>query len=438
MAKHETRTDIDRTPPVGKMARTAVVGVTAAKVGAKTLGLLSKRPFLSEASFQQHQARHDEETADVLFQGISKLRGSALKVAQMMSMEMGVLPDAYRREFSKSHYQVPPLNRAVVRRLLISEFGKPPEDVFHTFDTTAFAAASLGQVHHARTHAGERVAVKVQYPGIGSALQHDMQMVRQFARPFFRAEYTARILQEIEQRFLEEIDYDRERKNTAWFSQQTQMPGIVIPRPFDAYSSPLVLTTEFVDGVHLDRWRTTNPSQAQRDRAAQRMYDFFMHSLFERHTMHADPNPGNYLFRDDGTVAVIDFGSVKVFTPALCDQMMAMWRAHLHDDRDTIVSLYCDFGLANGDRDRVRACCATTLAPFGAWMRLPYAEDVFDFGKHSNFCTQGATLFRDMLAYRDMDGFTTETVIFDRNLYGLFRMFTEMKARVHMKNQWIY
>src|SRR5262245_32278966 len=99
------------TIPVSKMARTTVAGATAARMGAKRLGLVSKRPCLIKGSFKKHHEKNDNEIAEVLFSWLTKLRGSALKVAQIMSLELGVLPEAYRKELYKSHYQVPPLNR---------------------------------------------------------------------------------------------------------------------------------------------------------------------------------------------------------------------------------------------------------------------------------------------------------------------------------------
>jgi predicted unusual protein kinase regulating ubiquinone biosynthesis (AarF/ABC1/UbiB family) len=429
----------ERSTPIGKIARTTVAGVTAAKIGAKKLELLSKRPFLSSESFQKRRRENDDEIAEILFRGLSQLRGTALKVAQMMSLELGILPEAYRRELYKSHYQVPALNRAVIRRIMIGEFGRPPEEIFEAFEPTAFAAASLGQVHKARARTGQELAVKVQYPGIGTALTNDIQMAKQFLLPFVRTEYLADATQELEHRLLEEIDYDLERKHTQWFHEHARSAEVSVPRTFDEYSSKFVLTTEFIEGVHLDRWLQTGPSQARRDRAAQAIYDFFMRSVFELHTMHGDPNPGNYLFRADGTIALIDFGAVKVFTPAFCKQILELWRAHIHDDLDKIIAYYCSLGLGRGDKKLAGNLCRQTLRPFGEWMSLPYQGEIFDFGKHPDFCDRGAKLFREILASREvMDGFTAETVMFDRNIYGLFRIFSELKARVRMKNRWLY
>lgn len=436
MAK-PTRGATSRLTPTGKAARTAVASVTAAKIGAKKLGLLSKRPFLTRQSFQEQRAKNDDEIAEILFRGLSTLRGSAVKVAQIMSLELGLLPEAYRKELHKSHYQVPPLNRAVVRRLIISEFGTPPETLFDTFDTTAFAAASLGQVHKARSRTGDRLAVKVQYPGIGLAMKNDLQLLKQFVLPFIQTEYMTDVVVELERRLAEEIDYSFEHQMTQRFYEHGQMDGVVVPRVIGEYSSAHVLTTEFMDGLHLKEWLSTRPSPEQRDRAAQVIYDFFTRSVAELHTAHTDPNPGNYLFRDDGTVAVIDFGSVKTFTPELCQQVLALRRAIIDHDTDRLIDQYCSLGAARGDRRLVEKFYHTALAPFDEWARLPYQEEVFDFGKYPNYCAQGAKLYRDVMQHTAINGYTAETVLFNRNRYGLYRLFTELQARVRMKNRWV-
>ena len=456
MVKKREDDKVETTIPIGKMARTSVAGITAAReqvpcYGARRLNYffdlkcstgaifrILKAHGLVKKKKKKHQIKNDDDIAEVLFKGLTKLRGSALKVAQIMSLELGVLPEAYRKELYKSHYQVPPLNRALIRRLMISEFKRTPEELFKSFNPDAFAAASLGQVHEAWSHAGERLAVKVQYPGIGSALGNDIQLVKQFMLPFFKTEYLAGAMKELDKRLSEEIDYDLERKNTQWFYDHTKIPGVVIPKTYGQYCSKLVLTTEYLSGTHIDKWMKTNPSQQERDQAAQLIYDFCMHSFFEFHKMHTDPNPGNYLFRDAGKIAVIDFGSVKTFEPQFCDLLSKLWRAHIDGDLDKLISGYCLLGLGKGDSKKAREFYNDHLHSFSDWLETPFREEFFDFGKNSDYCIKGTKIIQSMATLRDMDGFTTETILFDRNLYGLFRIFTELKARVKMKNQWIH
>lgn len=164
----------------------------------------------------------------------------------------------------------------------------------------------------------------------------------------------------------------------------------------------------------------------------------FLHSIVRRAPHHAwRSQPGNYLFRDDGTVAIIDFGSVKAFGPELCGRILALWHAHIQGDLDQVITHYCSLSIAAGDRATAEKFYRTALAPLDEWLTLPYKEETFDFGAHEGYCARGALLFRDMVRFKEMNGFPAETVLFDRNVYGLYRIFTELKARVRMKNQWI-
>ncbi|OQW98129.1 MAG: hypothetical protein BWK73_53255 [Thiothrix lacustris] len=195
------------TIPAGKWQRAGIVGSTALKVGLREVQHKVKRPFLSAQRQQEAKQEVDDHNASLLFDTLTQLRGTALKAAQMLSMEVELLPERYRRELEKSFHQVPPLNRVLVRKALHEQFGKPPEHLFATFDTTAFAAASLGQVHAATLPDGTPVAVKIQYPGIHVAMDNDMKLLRQLARGLPNPEIALQSLLEIQARLREEVDY---------------------------------------------------------------------------------------------------------------------------------------------------------------------------------------------------------------------------------------
>ncbi|MEQ1878448.1 MAG: AarF/UbiB family protein, partial [Bdellovibrionia bacterium] len=163
--------------PTGRFARGSVAATTAAVVGAKKLTFITRKPFLSEKNLSEAQRAHDDDVAATIFNSLAKLRGTALKAGQILSLEAGLLPESYRRQLFKAHYQAPPLNRAVIRKLMSSEFGRQPNEVFAEFSDEAFAAASLGQVHRGVLHEGGEVAVKIQYPGVGGTISGDLQLV---------------------------------------------------------------------------------------------------------------------------------------------------------------------------------------------------------------------------------------------------------------------
>ena len=131
--------------PESKLSRAKIAGVAAVKVGVGELGHKVKRRFLSIEHAEQTKQILDDKNAMILFEAMTRLRGTALKIAQMIGMELDLFPASYQKELQKSFHQVPPLNRVLIRKVMIEELGRPPEELFANFDATAFAAASLGQ-----------------------------------------------------------------------------------------------------------------------------------------------------------------------------------------------------------------------------------------------------------------------------------------------------
>ena len=261
---------MDKQIPEGKIARTGVASIAAARVGLGELGHRIKRPFLSTENVKKEKEILDDKNAKILFNTLSQLRGTALKIAQMLGMEQGLLPESYRKELSKSFHQVPPLNRVLVRKVMLEELNQNPETAYEQFDTTAFAAASLGQVHKATTKDHKNVAVKVQYPGISVSIESDMTLIRGIAHGLSNTKLILQSIGEIEERLKEEIDYRIEAKNTLWFKENVTLKGISIPHVYPELSTQKILTTELIQGLHLSQWLDTNPSQESRNLAAQR------------------------------------------------------------------------------------------------------------------------------------------------------------------------
>jgi predicted unusual protein kinase regulating ubiquinone biosynthesis (AarF/ABC1/UbiB family) len=419
--------------PTGNMARARVAGVLAAKVGARRMGMAARR-LVGRTSTDSG----DESEAKMVFEALSRLRGPALKLAQTLSMESDVLPEAYRQEFQKAHYQAPSLNAAAVRHLLSSEFRKSPEEVFENLELQAFAAASIGQVHHARARSGALLAVKIQYPGVRKAVLADLTMVRYLLAPFLRSPYVSRVMKELEARFVEEVDYRREFSNTRWFHERLTQQGLRAPRPHPNFSTSMILTTDLLPGAHLREWLSTNPPQQAVDHAAQSIWDIFCLSFFEWRRMHADPNPGNYLFESDGPVGMIDFGCVKRIAPELTDTVARYMRAELAGDRAIIGTMLERLGVNLGP---IGEEGWTLLEEMARLKSLPFKEEVFDFRNRAYDPEEMAKIVKASRAFLkrgSFDGQTTETVMFDRNLRGLFNMFRHMGARVRLKNRWIY
>lgn len=415
--------------PQGKLARSSVAGLAVAKVGVRTLQHKVKRPFLSAQAKQESQQSVDDKNAEILFKALVQLRGTALKVAQMVGMEQGWLPEAYRKELGKSFHQVPPLNRVLVRKAVTEALGQPPEKLFSHFEAQAFAAASLGQVHKARV--GEQnVAVKVQYPSIHVAIKNDLRLMRGIARGMSNTHLILQSLDEIEARLLEEVNYLNEAKNTRWFREKVQFEGVYIPAVYDDFTSERVLTTEYIEGgLHLDAWLATNPSKTMRNQVAQRLFDFFGYTIHELQCLHADPNPGNYLFHEDGSITVIDFGCVRHLSDEFVTAYPRLVRAYMQDDPASLFPAYEAIGMLYDEQEDLYE---NVLRDFGQWVSLPLRTDSFDFTKHVNYTSRGKTIMKSMHSKVRVDRIADEFIFYNRTYYGLLQIFEKMGATVCM------
>lgn len=415
--------------PQGKLARSGVAGLAAMKVGARTLQHKVKRPFLSEAKQQEAQQSVHDKNAEVLFKALVQLRGTALKVAQMIGMEQGLLPDSYRKELEKSFHQVPPLNRVLVRKAITDALHQPPEKVFTEFDTKAFAAASLGQVHKGKI-AEQDVAVKVQYPSIHVAIKNDLGLIRGVARGMSNTHLILQSLDEIEARLLEEVDYRNEAENTRWFKERVTMEGIYIPAVYDEFSSERVLTTEFIEGgLHLDAWLKTNPSQDMRNKVGQRLFDFFGYATHELQCLHADPNPGNYLFHEDGSITIIDFGCVRHVSDQFVEAYPRLVKAYIDDDPVSLFPAYEEIGMNYEQPDEIYQ---EVLRGFGQWISQPFLTESFDFAANADYTRRGKEPMKKMHDSIKVDRIAEEFIFHNRTYYGLLQIFEKIGANVRM------
>ncbi len=282
-------------PPGGARER----GLTAAKAGVKMgrnyARYLSRRAV--GASREDARGELHARNAEDLFGELSKLRGTALKMAQGLSMEPGVLPEQFSEILARAQYEVPAMGPALVHRLVTQALGAPPESVFAEFSTRASAAASLGQVHQARLKDGTRVVVKVQYPNVRESVDSDLRLVRGLAGRFLDKEAIDPYLGEVRDRMMEETDYRLEGNNIEEFATRFEGSRIVTPRWIPELTTERVLTMTQLDGLHLKEWLATGPTQEQRDQYGQLLWDAIHEQVAGTSLrVHADAHPGNFLF----------------------------------------------------------------------------------------------------------------------------------------------
>lgn len=411
----------------GRIGRSGVVGLAAARAGVYKVGHLTRRPFLSKERRAEADAKNDAEIARVLFEGLCILRGTALKAAQLAATEIELVPESYRRELAKAASEVPPMNRALVHKIVKSELG-PPASVFRRFEPFPFAAASLGQVHAATAHDGRELAVKVQYPGMVDGVEADIDMVKTLLAATKYRRVFGCCWDEVSRRVKEELDYELEAKHTTMFRERCKVKGIVLPEVVPALSTKSILSTSRLDGLHLDAWLATGPSQSERDRYAQTLVDFFNDCTYDWGLVHADPHPGNYLF-GGGQLGVIDFGCVKRLS---ADFVSDLRELKTTDSRDLsrLASLHERVGIHYRKRGD-RAGFARFFRAWVSWLQKPYRHECFDFSASNGYFVRGSKLAPALHHY--IDHYEGTSIYYGRAEHGLMRMLERLGARVRMR-----
>ncbi len=295
--------------PTGKLGRTSKMVQTGVKVGGNYLKYYSKKAFDKDLSRDEL----DESNATDIYDGLKSLKGSALKVAQMLSMEKSLLPNAYVEKFSLAQFSVPPLSAPLVRKTFKKYNGQYPEELFDTFATQSVNAASIGQVHRA-TKDGKKLAVKIQYPGVADSISSDLAMVKPIATRMFnlQGKDSEKYFREVEDKLLEETDYLLEVNQSIQISEACeQIPNLRFPKYYRKYSSERIITMDWMEGVHLSEFAKNNYDQEKANKIGQALWDFYMYQMHKLRAVHADPHPGNFLIDAQDNLVAIDFGCIK-------------------------------------------------------------------------------------------------------------------------------
>lgn len=419
--------------PVTRLRRFWAFGTLQAKIALAYLAYWVRSGYATPEARAQSLNETRLRAALHLVSTMGYLRGVAIKIGQTMANYPNVLVAELADALGQMNFEAPPMHFALLREMVRNELGADPEDLFAEFDTQACAAASLGQVHRARLKSGELVAVKIQYPGIARTIDSDISSLLAIMSPMrltrawdsLRAQW-----QDIHQMLLLEADYRREaanlRKARSVFRDDE---GIVIPAPYEQYSSERVLTMEWLDGVHLDDYLSTHRSQAERDRMGTLMMRASFRIAHAARLWYADSNPGNYLFLRDGRFGVIDFGCCREFTSDEWDYYCEVGRAHRVGGERLRAALMRGVGATR--TDEVSTEHMKLLEDMAHWYSdyLLY-DGEWDFGNET-FMRTGQELIEQTFRKRYLMTLPVNTWIC-RQLIGLRALAFKLKARVNM------
>ncbi len=425
--------------PKSKIRRTISSGKIAVKMGTNHLGFLLKKPFLSKEKQRIFQKKKDTQNAQILFNGLSLLRGTALKAAQMLSLENDYLPVTIRKELEKSYNQVPPINRALVRKIILNNFNNFPEKIFESFDSKAFAAASLGQVHLAKSKDGEDLAVKIQYPDISHTISNDIRMLKTVLRPMAEYEIIKIALEEIEEVLLNETDYEKEGENILYFRKNLKNDQVIIPQIYQDLTTKNVLSMSCMKGLILNEWLETCPDRESKTIVAQTLHDIFIEGLYELKQIHADPNPGNFLVTNELKICLVDFGCVRSFDDKFIQLYQKLIRISAGNERRAYVDLLTRMKLITPDFDPdIKDQMVALFMRIGDWFSELFIEEEFDFGANSDFMERGIKIARQMHQFRKHHNIMPEFIFLDRTRYGLIKLFEKMKVKIRIRNKYEY
>ena len=278
----------------------------------------ARRAFVSAERHEALDLEFQIKTAEDVTAELGNMKGAMMKIGQMASYLDTGLPQHVRQTMASLQHDAPPMAPELAAEEIRRELGVGPDQLFLEWDEVPIASASIGQVHRALTHDGAAVAVKVQYPGVAEAIESDLRTNDSlFAalRMLFPGIDTSSITDELRERLSEELDYELEARNQAYFAEYFEgHPFVHVPPVLSALSTRRVLTSELVVGssfAEVLEW-----SQEEKDLAAETLFRFSFGAIYRLAAFNGDPHPGNYLFHEGGRITFLDFGLVKHFSEA--------------------------------------------------------------------------------------------------------------------------
>jgi predicted unusual protein kinase regulating ubiquinone biosynthesis (AarF/ABC1/UbiB family) len=419
--------------PVSKVQRATKFIATGAKIGTNYLKHYGKKLIDPEMSRDQLHA----DNANDIYNSLSELKGSALKVAQMLSMDKNLLPTAYQQKFAMAQYSAPPLSYPLVVKTFQKYFGKGPEALFDTFTHKAVNAASMGQVHQA-TLKGKKLAVKIQYPGVADSVKSDLAMVKPIALSMFKlnpVEYDE-FIQEVELRMLEETDYELELKRSIELSGKSRhIQNILFPKYYPEYSSPRILTMDWLDGKPLGEVLTTNLPEGAGQKLGQTMWDFYHFQMHSLRAVHADPHPGNFIITKDYRLGIIDFGCVKVIPDSFYKVYFRLLDKDLLTDPKKMEEVFYQLRfIYEDDSAKDKEFFKGIFAKLVELLSRPFRSGEFDFSDKEYFATlysfgEELSNMKELRQSKKARG-VRDALYINRTYFGLYSILHDLKAKV--------
>lgn len=412
--------NLERNTIGGRLKRYTSVSGTMAGLAAKVAG---ERWFGIKIEREEH--------AQALMMALGSLKGPLMKVGQILATIPEALPPEYARAFQELQADAPPMGWPFVRRRMKAELGPDWESKFKSFEKEAAAAASLGQVHIAHDHDGNKLACKLQYPDMQSAIQADLNQLKiifGIYERYDKAIKTGHIHDELAARLFEELDYELESRHCKLYSHMLRdEKGVHVPEVIDTLSTDRLLTTTWMDGKKILTYKDA-PIE-QRNEIAMNMFRAWYVPLYYYGVIHGDPHLGNYTVRGDRSINLLDFGCVRVFPAKFVGGVIDLYHALMENDTPRAVHAYETWGFNGLNKEQIET--------LNIWARFLY-DPVMDNNVRVLGHADGAVYGRDKAQevhkkLKEVGGVTVprEFVFMDRAALGLGSVFIHLNAEIN-------
>ena len=419
--------------PTSKIERATKLVQTGAKVGVNYLKYYGEKIVNSDLT----RDKLNENNAEDIYDGLKSLKGSALKVAQMLSMDKSFLPQAYVEKFSLSQFSVPPLSAPLVLKTFKTNFGKTPYEIFDEFNANSVNAASIGQVHVAVKN-GKKLAVKIQYPGVANSISSDLSMVKPIAIRMFnlQGKDSDKYFKEVEDKLIEETNYLLELEQSQEVVKACKkIENLVFPEYYSEYSSEKIITMDWMTGIHLSEFTKTNTNQETANQIGQALWDFYMYQIHILKKVHADPHPGNFLVNKENQLVALDFGCMKqipddFYTPyfELIDKKV------INKPKIFNAKLFELEILRRDDSTEEVEYFTEMFHDLLSLFTKPFQSETFDFSDESFFesIAQLGERFSKDTNLRKMNGNrgSKHFIYMNRTFFGLYNLMFDLKATI--------
>ena len=421
--------------PTSKIERATKLVQTGAKVGVNYLKYYGEKIVNSDLT----RDKLNESNAEDIYDGLKSLKGSALKVAQMLSMDKNFLPQAYVEKFSLSQFSVPPLSAPLVLKTFKNNFGKTPYEIFDEFNANSVNAASIGQVHLA-VKDNKKLAVKIQYPGVANSISSDLALVKPIAIRMFnlQGKDSDKYFKEVEDKLIEETNYLLELKQ----SQEVvvackKIENLVFPEYYPQYSSEKIITMDWMSGVHLSEFKNSDPIVA--NKVGQALWDFYMYQIHILRKVHADPHPGNFLVNEKNELVALDFGCMKSIPNDFYVPYFELIDKKVIDNKELFKEKLFNLEILRADDTKEEIAYFTQM--FHDLLSLftqPFQSETFDFSDEvffENIAKLGERFANDT-NLKKMNGNrgSKHFIYINRTFFGLYNLMFDLKANIKVND----